>query len=77
MGDGLGQRFGLAVRRLREQQGWSQERLAAQAELNRSYLGEIERAAVMPSLATAAKLAAALGLALSELIERAEQGLLV
>ena len=69
----LGIRFGRAVRRLREARGWSQEELAAQAALNRSYLGEIERAAVMPSLATAAKLARALDVPLSDLIARCEQ----
>jgi transcriptional regulator with XRE-family HTH domain len=69
----LGIRFGRAVRLLREARGWSQEELAGQAALNRSYLGEIERAAVMPSLATAAKLAHALGVPLSDLIARCEQ----
>jgi transcriptional regulator with XRE-family HTH domain len=68
----MGQRFGAAVRLLREQRGWSQERLANRAELNRSYMGEIERAAAMPSLATAAKLAEALEVPLSELIARCE-----
>ena len=72
--DELVPRFGLAVRRLRQARGWSQERLALRADLNRSYMGEIERAAVMPSLATAAKLAQALEVSLSELILRAEQG---
>jgi transcriptional regulator with XRE-family HTH domain len=70
----LGIRFGRAVRVLREARGWSQEELAAQALLNRSYLGEIERAAVMPSLATAAKLARALEVPLSDLIARCEHG---
>lgn len=65
-------RFGVTVRRLRQARGWSQERLAERAELDRSYMGEIERALVTPSLATAAKLAAALELPLSQLIERAE-----
>nr|WP_051378733.1 helix-turn-helix transcriptional regulator [Derxia gummosa] len=69
----VGERFGFVVRRLREARGWSQEALASRAELNRSYMGEIERAAVMPSLATASKLAGALGLPLSELIARCEE----
>lgn len=56
----LGKRFGRAVRQLREARGWSQEQLAHRAELNRSYMGEIERAVAMPSLATAAKVAQAL-----------------
>lgn len=68
----LGRRFGQVVRALRERRGWSQERLAWRAELNRSYMGEIERAAAMPSLATAAKLAQALELPLSALILRCE-----
>jgi transcriptional regulator with XRE-family HTH domain len=69
----VGERFGLAVRRLRESRGWSQERLANRAGLNRSYMGEIERAAVMPSLATAAKLAQALEVTLTELISQCER----
>jgi transcriptional regulator with XRE-family HTH domain len=68
----VGERFGLVVRQLRESRGWSQERLAGFADLNRSYMGEIERATVMPSLATAAKLAQALDVPLSELISRCE-----
>ncbi len=72
-GGNLGARFGIAVRRLREARGWSQERLAGRANLNRSYMGEIERAVAMPSLATAAKLAQALDVSLSELISRCER----
>ena len=68
----FGERFGIVVRQLREARGWSQERLAGRAGLNRSYMGEIERAAVMPSLATAAKLAHALEVPLSDLISRCE-----
>ena len=71
----VGQRFGAVVRQHREARGWSQERLAHRAELNRSYMGEVERAAVMPSLATAAKLAQALELPLSHLISRCEETL--
>ena len=68
----LVERFGAAVRSGREARGWSQEQLASRAGLNRSYMGEIERAAVMPSLATAAKLARALQLPLSALISACE-----
>ena len=65
-------RFAAVVRQLREARGWSQERLANRAQLNRSYMGEIERATAMPSLATAGKLAHALEVPLSELISRCE-----
>lgn len=71
---GMGRRFGQVVRAMRESRGWSQERLAWRAELNRSYMGEIERADAMPSLATAAKLAQALEVPLSALIRRCEAG---
>lgn len=65
-------RFGAVIRELRESRGWSQEQLAGHASLNRSYMGEIERSAAMPSLATAEKLAHALEVALSDLILRCE-----
>jgi transcriptional regulator with XRE-family HTH domain len=68
----VGIRFGAVVRQQREARGWSQEQLALRAELNRSYTSEIERATVMPSLATAAKLASALGVPLSTLISECE-----
>jgi transcriptional regulator with XRE-family HTH domain len=68
----VSQRFAVLVRELRESRGWSQELLANRAQLNRSYMGEIERATAMPSLATAVKLAQALGVPLSELISRCE-----
>lgn len=70
---GLINSFGAAVRHLREAQGWSQELLAEKADLNRSYLGEVERGKVIPSLATAAKLAAALEISLSRLLSHCEQ----
>lgn len=65
--------FGSAVRQLREQQRWSQELLAERADLNRSYIGEIERGQVVPSLLTLHKLAAALGVSASALLSHAER----
>lgn len=69
----LSDRFGAAVRRLRETRGWSQEHLAALADLNRSYLGEIERGIATPSIASAAKLAGALDVSLSNLLAHCEE----
>jgi transcriptional regulator with XRE-family HTH domain len=71
------QRFGAVIRQLRKSRGWSQERLAADACLNRSYMGEIERARAIPTLATAEKLAQALEITLTELISRCESQALV
>ena len=65
--------FGGAVRGYRETLGWSQEQLAEKADLNRSYLGEVERGKAIPSLLTAAKLALALQVPLSRLLARCEE----
>ena len=69
----LNQRFGQIIRQLRDERCWSQERLAEIANLNRSYLGEIERGDVTPSLATLDKLAQALQIKISTLLERCEE----
>ena len=45
----LVENFGVTVRQLRESQGWSQEQLAERSNLNRSYVGEIERGRVISS----------------------------
>ncbi|HPB90000.1 MAG TPA: helix-turn-helix transcriptional regulator [Rugosibacter sp.] len=64
--------FAQVLRQLREERGWSQEQLAERADLNRSYLGEVERGCAVPSLLTVDKLASALGVRLSSLIARCE-----
>jgi transcriptional regulator with XRE-family HTH domain len=63
---------GIGVRKLREEKGWSQERLAEHANLNRSYIGEIERGCVTASLVTVEKLAWALQLTPSALLTYGE-----
>jgi transcriptional regulator with XRE-family HTH domain len=68
----LTRQFGASVRQLRRKRGWSQEHLAALADLNRSYMGEVERGSVVPSLLTAAKLAQALSVSLPELMTFSE-----
>ena len=65
--------FGSVVRQLRNELRWSQEVLAGRADINRSYLGEIERGAAVPSLVTIAKLARALNVRPSSLLERCER----
>lgn len=65
-------RFPGVVRSLREAKGWSQEELAERADLNRSYVGEIERGIAMPSLGTISKLALGLELKPSSLLEHCE-----
>ena len=65
--------FGLAVRQQRERLGWSQERLAESADLNRSYVGELERGQAVPSLITLDMLARALGQSPSNLLAQTER----
>ena len=64
--------FGAAVRRLREQRGLSQERLALDAGMERTYMGGIERGERNPSLINVFKIADALGVPASALHFEAE-----
>lgn len=73
MAAALVEHFGIAVRQLREQRGWSQEQLAAFSDLNRSYVGEIERGRVIVSIVTVHKLASALQLDAAALLTRSAQ----
>ena len=65
-------RFGQVLREARRSRGWSQEVLADIANLNRSYIGEIERGSVIASIETLQKLADALELPMSSLLARCE-----
>jgi len=64
--------FGRIVKHIREERGLSQEVLADRADLNRSYVGEVERGTAMPSLGTVTKIAKALNLSTSTLLARYE-----
>ncbi|MET7549190.1 helix-turn-helix transcriptional regulator [Streptomyces sp. NPDC005500] len=65
--------FGLAVRSVRTDLGWSQERLSAESGLDRTYVSGLERGRRNPALQTLARLADALGVPLHELVKRAEE----
>jgi transcriptional regulator with XRE-family HTH domain len=60
-------RFGLRVRRLRKDRGLSQEKLAFDAGIHRTYLGSIERGERNPTLKNITRIARALGVSLAEL----------
>jgi transcriptional regulator with XRE-family HTH domain len=66
-------RIGRVLRANREQRGLSQEALAVLADVDRSYLGEIERGVAVPSIDTLQKLADGLQEKLSFLISQAEE----
>ena len=53
-------RFGERVREARDRRGWSQERLAAEAGLDRTYVGSVERGERNVALLNINKLALAL-----------------
>lgn len=62
------------LRKLRVGRGLSQEALAADAEVDRSYVGRLERAVENPTVDLLDKLAAALGADLSELFRQQRAG---
>jgi transcriptional regulator with XRE-family HTH domain len=62
--------FAERIRELRAARGWSQERLAEEADLHRTYIGGIERALRNVSLYNIAKLAHAFGVPIAELFSR-------
>jgi transcriptional regulator with XRE-family HTH domain len=60
--------FGDAVRRLRAERGWTQERLAHETGFDRKSINRIENAAYSPSLDRLLHLAHALGVAPTDLL---------
>lgn len=64
--------FGQAVRIVRSKMGVSQEGLAYKAEIQRSYMGEIERGEKNPSLAIILRIAMALDISTTVLLAEME-----
>jgi transcriptional regulator with XRE-family HTH domain len=62
-------RFAGNVLRQREARGFSQDKLAEKADLDRTYISGIERGLRNPSLRIICQLAKALGVSVSELCE--------
>jgi len=62
-------RFGDNLRKLREQQGLSQEELYFRANLSKNQVGNIERGEVNTTISTAYALSKALGIELPELFK--------
>lgn len=61
--------FGLNLLRLREKRGFTQEKLAERADLDRTYISGIERGIRNPGLKSMAQLAKALNASMQELVE--------
>lgn len=56
----LRQQFATNLRRIRHAKGWSQDELALEAEMSRSYLSQIEKGKFYVSLKVIGRLASAL-----------------
>jgi transcriptional regulator with XRE-family HTH domain len=61
--------LGRRVRELRDAKGWSQERLAEAAYLDRSYVAGIERGLRNPSVRSLVKIAGALKVSVQDLFQ--------
>jgi len=68
----LRQSLGKELRRARQSRGLSQEKLAGLSDLDRTYIGLLERAEKSPTVDTLLRVAFALGETPSELLARAE-----
>ena len=71
----LEQIFGSVLRALRNECGLSQESLALEAELDRTFISMLERGQRLPSIATLRAVARPLGLTGAELMARVEAAL--
>ena len=60
--------FGKRVAELRKGLGLSQEKFAFKCDIDRTYIGTIERGEKSPTLNTIQKISAALGISISELL---------
>lgn len=66
------QTIGWNVRHLRVQKGLSQERLALEAGIDRSYVGRVERGSENVTIATLEAMAAVLGVEVAALFAKVE-----
>ena len=64
--------LGEAIRHVRKKQGISQEKLALLAEIDRSYVGRVERGDNNVAMLTLLKLATALGTTVAQLMKQAK-----
>lgn len=70
----LAKKFGVLVRRLRLERGYSQEMFGEVCRIDRTYVGMIERGEVNVTLAMVAKLARGLEISLVDLFAEFERG---
>jgi transcriptional regulator with XRE-family HTH domain len=68
----VAQRVAWNLRRIRTERGLSQEALALNANVDRSYVGRLERGEENPTITILDRLASALGVAADELLARTQ-----
>ena len=62
-------RLAVNIKRLRNERGWSQEALADEAGLDRTYISGIERKVKNPTITVVERVARALGCSLGALLD--------
>jgi transcriptional regulator with XRE-family HTH domain len=67
--------FGIVLRNLRTERGLSQDRLAIDAGVDRTFVSMLERGTRQPTLDTMLRLASALGVSLSSLASMVEEAI--
>lgn len=65
--------LGLVVRELRTDRGFTQRQLGQAADVNETWVSHIEAGRTNPAWGTVARLAAALGVSIAEIAQRAER----
>ena len=68
--------FGLVIKQMRKARGLSQEALADEAHLDRTFISQLETGTKQASLTTIFRLATALGSKASEILRQVEEQLL-
>ncbi len=63
------ERLARNLRSLRTERGWSQEALADEAGIHRTYVSDLERGARNPTITVVDKLASALGVSVGRLLD--------
>ncbi|MCH3977178.1 MAG: helix-turn-helix domain-containing protein [Bacilli bacterium] len=69
---GIKEQLGMRIVYLRKNRHWSQEELAFRSSINKNYLSDLENGRRNPSLTIISRIAAALGVSLSELFKGLE-----
>jgi transcriptional regulator with XRE-family HTH domain len=68
MPESVVRKVGHRIRELRQKKGWSQEKLAEEANLHRTYIGQVERGEKSIGVENLVRLSRALGVAAAALL---------